>query len=196
MHRIEVYYKENCSYCSLAKGLLEEKKLPAKYIKLEKTEDVEALKQRFPSARTVPVVVIDGEFIGGYHQLSSLLESDQFVNPIPEDQIYFIEDSEVSYLGMTINKWLHVNTVTACHLLISAAKRGIVQMEYTNQKGEHSSRKVTLLERYTKINAEGVAAHVGFNKHGNLVFWDTELDKWRSFRVAGINSVGKYESDR
>lgn len=66
---IEIYSKNNCSFCEQAKQIL---KIHGKdYIEYKLDEDFtrEILLSKFPEAKTFPVIVMDGFNIGGFEQL-------------------------------------------------------------------------------------------------------------------------------
>ena len=66
---IEIYSKNNCSFCEQAKQIL---KIHGKdYIEYKLDEDFtrEILLSKFPEAKTFPVIVMDGFNIGGFDQL-------------------------------------------------------------------------------------------------------------------------------
>jgi glutaredoxin len=70
---IEIYSKDNCTYCNSAKTLLSTRnKLFTEY-KLGVDYTREQLIEKFPNARTFPVVVIDGFHIGGFTELNKVL---------------------------------------------------------------------------------------------------------------------------
>jgi glutaredoxin len=73
MH-ITVFTKPDCGYCDAFKTLARAADLQFE----EKTLDVhftrEQLKQKYPSATTYPVVVVDGFYIGGYTEFRGLVE--------------------------------------------------------------------------------------------------------------------------
>lgn len=70
--KIEVYSTNFCPYCVRAKNLLEDLGLEYTEINLEgKADELKALKER-TGQRTVPQIFIDGEFIGGFSELSQL----------------------------------------------------------------------------------------------------------------------------
>jgi glutaredoxin 3 len=66
---IELYSKPNCQYCSASKILLKQNNIPFH----EKTLDIdftrEYITEKYPSAKSYPIVIIDGYYIGGYSQL-------------------------------------------------------------------------------------------------------------------------------
>jgi glutaredoxin 3 len=71
-----VYSKgDQCKYCVMAKQLLAAKNLPYH----EEVIGIHILKETFldifPDAKTVPVVVLDGQRIGGYTELKKFLET-------------------------------------------------------------------------------------------------------------------------
>ena len=68
-----LYTKDNCSYCTNAKLLLTSKGMSYTEYKLGEDFTRETLLEMFPSAKTFPVIVIDGFNIGGYVQLKEKL---------------------------------------------------------------------------------------------------------------------------
>lgn len=71
---IEIYGKNDCGYCIAAKELLEELKVPFNYFTVGEDVQVGSITARFPGVRTVPVVVVNGDWIGGYDDLKVYLE--------------------------------------------------------------------------------------------------------------------------
>lgn len=71
---IEIYGREDCGYCVKAKELLEEYKIPFKYYLVGQDIDVGSVLERFPGVRTVPIVVNNGNMVGGYTELRDYLE--------------------------------------------------------------------------------------------------------------------------
>jgi len=71
--RVTVYGTDHCSYCRRAEALLAGKGIPYRY--LDVTDDPEARADLLDLAkgrRTVPVIVLDDEVIGGYRELVAL----------------------------------------------------------------------------------------------------------------------------
>jgi len=66
---IEIYSKPNCSFCDQAKMLLRMKGHDFIEYKLNEDFTREILLDKFPEAKTYPIIVIDGFNIGGYDQL-------------------------------------------------------------------------------------------------------------------------------
>jgi glutaredoxin len=71
---IEIYGKDDCGYCTKAKQLLEESNIDFKYYTVGEDIDVGSLTARFSGVRTIPVVVVNGNWIGGYDDLKVHLE--------------------------------------------------------------------------------------------------------------------------
>lgn len=71
---IVIYSKTNCSYCSFAKNFLKEKNITYKEYKLNENFSKEDLLTKFPTAKTYPVITIDGTFIGGFVDLKKIIE--------------------------------------------------------------------------------------------------------------------------
>ena len=78
MTNVIVYSKPNCPYCVRAKKLLETYSIPytEKVVGVDVTR--EELLEAAPNARTVPQIIINKEVIGGYEQLSSYMENNNF----------------------------------------------------------------------------------------------------------------------
>ena len=70
-----IYTKDNCPYCVQAKRLLEEK--GKEYIETNIGRDIrrEDFISLFPSVKTVPHIIIDGEQIGGFDKLTEWLNT-------------------------------------------------------------------------------------------------------------------------
>jgi len=66
---IEIYSREGCQYCRMAAQLLEQKKIDFLEHKLDVNFTREHLLEKFPEAKTFPVIVVDGYRIGGYSEL-------------------------------------------------------------------------------------------------------------------------------
>lgn len=68
-YKIGIYSREGCTYCDLAKSLLEDHGLKYTEQTVETPDEKVQLKTLYPEARTLPVIIIDGEWIGGYTNL-------------------------------------------------------------------------------------------------------------------------------
>lgn len=72
----QIYTKPGCSHCVAAKNLLESKGQSYTEVVVGKDIMVEEVRQRFPGVRSVPVVVYNDEFIGGYVNLVERFQND------------------------------------------------------------------------------------------------------------------------
>jgi glutaredoxin 3 len=67
---VEIYSKDNCPYCSKAKQLLNTMNIPFTEQKLGVDFTREIILEKYPNAKSYPIVVVDGFHIGGYTQLA------------------------------------------------------------------------------------------------------------------------------
>ena len=73
---IEIYSKNNCTFCEQAKSLLKMKGKNFIEYKLDEDFTREILLSKFPEAKTFPVLVIDGFNIGGFQQLQQQINEE------------------------------------------------------------------------------------------------------------------------
>jgi len=66
---IEIYGKPQCPFCDRAKALCEQKGYEYTYKQLGTDFDREFMLEKFPTARTFPQIVANGEAIGGFQEL-------------------------------------------------------------------------------------------------------------------------------
>ena len=78
--RIEIYGKDQCPYCDMAKRLAgrvcqesEQQLHTYNYLKLGEDFDREKMMELFPTARTFPQIKIDGKSIGGYTEFEEYM---------------------------------------------------------------------------------------------------------------------------
>lgn len=71
---VEVYTKTNCGFCDAAKNLLRQNGIQFNELKLDFDFTRDFLVETFTTARTFPVVVINGTHVGGYHELKNIIE--------------------------------------------------------------------------------------------------------------------------
>ena len=70
---VVLYTKNDCPYCNNAKTLLQSKGIGYTEMKLNEDFTREFLLENYPSAKSFPVIVLDGFYIGGYDQLRTKL---------------------------------------------------------------------------------------------------------------------------
>lgn len=71
--RVIVYTTDFCSFCVRAKMLLDARRVVFREEHLPATPaSRDRLRNLHPTARTFPQIVIDGEVLGGYHELVAL----------------------------------------------------------------------------------------------------------------------------
>jgi len=73
---IEIYGKPHCPFCDKAKALCEQNGYEYTYKSLGTDFERELMVEVFPTARTFPQIIIDGEKIGGYQQLEEWHQKD------------------------------------------------------------------------------------------------------------------------
>lgn len=73
MKNIIIYSKDNCTFCVQAKKLLDIKGLEYEEIKIGYDISREDFISKFPYIKTVPLIFIDDEKIGGFKELSKFL---------------------------------------------------------------------------------------------------------------------------
>jgi len=85
---IELYSKDNCSFCTQAKQLLRIHN--KEYVEYKLGEDFtrEILLSKFPEARTFPIVVIDGFHVGGFQELQTQINEE-----IKDNRKVLLEDT-------------------------------------------------------------------------------------------------------
>lgn len=71
---IEIYGKPQCPFCDKAKSLCETRKLKYVYKQLGMDFDREQIMEMFPTARTFPQIVVNGQNVGGYDQFTQYLD--------------------------------------------------------------------------------------------------------------------------
>ena len=71
--KIEMYSKEQCPQCETAAIWLQNQGFNVATLKLDVEFDRETLFELFPTARSYPQFMLDGEPIGGFSRLKSVL---------------------------------------------------------------------------------------------------------------------------
>lgn len=70
----EIYTKDDCSYCQMAKMTLQSGGIPFTEQKLNRDFSREQIREKFPAAKTFPIIIVDGFYIGGYNNLKEHLD--------------------------------------------------------------------------------------------------------------------------
>jgi glutaredoxin 3 len=65
-----VWSKHNCTFCDLAKKLLEQKGIEYEERKIDEGWSREQLLEAVPTARSVPQIFLDGVHVGGFQELA------------------------------------------------------------------------------------------------------------------------------
>lgn len=76
--RIEVYGRPMCDDCEIAINMLESKNIPYQYYNVENmlaSEVSELISERAPTAKRVPVIFIEGRYIGDFNEFREFIES-------------------------------------------------------------------------------------------------------------------------
>jgi len=73
--KVEIYSKPACPFCVKAKALAEREGAELTYKMLDQDFTREELFETFPTARTFPQIIVDGEKIGGYTEFEALVEA-------------------------------------------------------------------------------------------------------------------------
>lgn len=70
MNKVRIYTSDYCNYCKMAKSLLEQREIEYEEICLSDDNKIELMEKH--NWRTVPMIFIGEEFIGGFNELSNL----------------------------------------------------------------------------------------------------------------------------
>ena len=70
-----IWTKDSCTYCVQAKQLLEGKGIDFEERKIGKEWTKEQLLEAVPTARTVPQIFLDEQYVGGYQELRQKLNN-------------------------------------------------------------------------------------------------------------------------
>ena len=79
--KVILYSKQKCTYCSKAKVMLDNLGIEYTEKKFEDFESVDDMLEDIgKKVKTMPQIKIDGELIGGYHQLIEYFDDKGLVN--------------------------------------------------------------------------------------------------------------------
>lgn len=73
MNHVVIWSKPDCPYCTRAKSALHSRNIAFEERVLGRDFTREILLESYPTAKSFPVIVIDGFYIGGYTQLEQKL---------------------------------------------------------------------------------------------------------------------------
>ncbi len=74
MKEVKVYSTNYCPYCTRAKHLLKSKNIPFQEIDLTNDSELREKISKETGHQTVPMIFIDGKFIGGFDNLNALAQ--------------------------------------------------------------------------------------------------------------------------
>jgi glutaredoxin 3 len=77
MDAVELYTRDGCGLCDQTKRLLSENKVDYREYVIGLDIDRDEIITRFPDARLLPIVVVDGAWIGGRDEVLSLLSQEK-----------------------------------------------------------------------------------------------------------------------
>ena len=81
MREVKIYTTQVCGFCVQAKRLLTQLKMPYDEIGLDDNPELrQKLSQENNGYRTVPMIFIDGKFIGGYTELLALQKQGKLID--------------------------------------------------------------------------------------------------------------------
>ena len=72
--RAIVWSKDNCTFCDHAKALLEQRNIAYEERKIGHGYSREDLLEAVPTARTVPQIFVNNNYIGGFTELRKYIE--------------------------------------------------------------------------------------------------------------------------
>ena len=70
---VVIYTKNQCSFCTNAKTLMNTKGIHYTEMRLGEDFTREYLLENYPTAKTFPVIIVDGFYIGGYQEFQKML---------------------------------------------------------------------------------------------------------------------------
>ena len=73
MKKAVIWSKDNCQFCDQAKQLLKMKNIEFEERKIGSGWTKEQLLEAVPTARTVPQIFLDEEYVGGFNELKQRL---------------------------------------------------------------------------------------------------------------------------
>ncbi len=75
--QIKLYTRRNCSLCDYSKKELQKNNLPYTEVLIDEQISREDIKKKYPDAKMLPIIVVDGTWIGGRDDLVRMLKQGQ-----------------------------------------------------------------------------------------------------------------------
>ena len=72
--KAQIFGKPDCIHCEKAKFLCKQKEIEFTYQELGKDFEMGFILEKFPGAKTFPQIIVDGEHVVGYDDLSVFLK--------------------------------------------------------------------------------------------------------------------------
>ena len=71
-----VWSKMQCPYCDMAKALLKQKNIEFEERKIGAGWTIQQLLESHPNVKSVPQIILNGKYIGGYEELKTHFETE------------------------------------------------------------------------------------------------------------------------
>ena len=71
---VEIYTRPGCGFCDKAKNLMNNKGIAYQEYKLDVDFTRAILSEKYSTAKTYPVMVVDGFYIGGFNEFETIVE--------------------------------------------------------------------------------------------------------------------------
>ncbi len=78
MPKVKIYTKDPCPYCDRAISLMNELNIPFEEIDLTDQDDEIRRIKNETGWKTVPIIMVNGEVIGGYTDLKAMIDEGRF----------------------------------------------------------------------------------------------------------------------
>lgn len=76
MNNVVIYGAAWCGYCQRAKKLAVDYGMLVDYRDVDQPHHQEKFKAKFPDAKTIPQILLDGKAIGGFDEFASIIENE------------------------------------------------------------------------------------------------------------------------
>jgi glutaredoxin 3 len=158
-----IYSKEGCSFCDDAIELLQAQKQP--YVEMVLNHDItrDELLAKFPEAKTLPIILCDGEMIGGFTDLERHLLN--------------------KGLDMTTTA---IDTDITRRSLVALLKKNTCLLIFTKANNERREMKCTLNLDLIPAKDSDIQGELGGEDKNIVKVYDLEKKGWRSVRLASL----------